>query len=994
MSYKNANNLLGWVAFLVAAVTYILTIEPTASFWDCGEFIAVSYKLMVPHPPGAPLFLLIGRAFSLMAGGDVTQVAFWINMVSAMSSAFTILFLFWTITLLGKKMLVGRGIEHKLTSAGQQALVLGSGLVGALAFTFSDSFWFSAVEAEVYALSSFFTAFVFWAMLRWDEVADQPRSDRWLLLIAYAMGLSIGVHLLNLVTIPAMALVYYFRRSKEIKPFSLIVTIGISFMILGVILVGIIPGLPSLAGSFEVFFVNSLKLPFGSGLIFFGILFLAALSFGVIYSIKKNNYILNTSLLALIFVLIGYSSYGIIVIRSNFNPPIDENDPENVISMVSYLKREQYGDRPLVYGPLYTAKVVKQEKGAPIYAKRNGKYEVVDHKTVNEFDPKHKTLFPRIYSTREDHIRAYGNYVTLPSGGRKPTMVDNLGYYFKGQLGHFYWRYFMWNFSGKASDMQDAKALTPFNVEADSDLPETISENKARNNFWALPLILGLGGFIFHISRAKRDSIVVTLLFVFTGLAIITYLNTPPIEPRERDYAYVGSYYTFCIWIGLGVMALADLLSKAVKNGVAQAGLSTVICLGVPLIMAIEGWDDHDRSNRFHSVDSAKNLLESCEPNAIIFTGGDNDTFPLWYVQEVEGYRTDVRVCNLSLLGTDWYINQMKQKAYESEPLPITLEKDNFIQGTNDYLPFVEQAQVKNGMNLMQYINLVKQENQALMLPTQSGSMLTILPTRKLVLNYEPQAVAQNQKLSSQEASQIIPSLKWNLSKSNLYKNDLIVLDILATNAADGWKRPIYFSTTLGGSNYMGLNEYFQLEGLAYRFLPIRHAGQREGIVDTDQSYDKLINKFHYRELNNPDVFYDENYRRFSLNLRKSFHRLAQQLYQEGKKDKAKEVIKFCFEKMPDESIPFDFYVPLFIPLMNELGMIEEANQVVDIMGNRAVEEIDYYLKQNPRNSMELQMNMSIIQQLYTSLRQMGQEEKAKEYEQKFQTYYPRVFTQ
>jgi hypothetical protein len=1016
MNYKTLNNVVGWLVFAVAAFVYAKTVEPTASFWDCGEFIATSYKLQVPHPPGAPLFLLVGRLFSLMAGDDVTQVAYWINMVSALSSAFTILFLFWSITMLAKKWVVGE--EKEVTDFGDALAILGSGAIGALAFTFSDSFWFSAVEAEVYALSSLFTAFVVWAMLRWEAEKDEQYADRWLLLIAYGMGLSIGVHLLNLVTIPALALIYYFKKFKgEVKATKLIITVAISFVILGGILVGVIPGLPSIAAKFEILFVNSFGLPFGSGIIFFCALFIGGLVYGVLYSIKKANYVLNISLLGFIFILIGYCTYGIIVIRSNYNPPIDENNPENILSFVSYLKREQYGDRPLLYGPLFTAEVIKQEKGDPVYIKTEKGYEIVDYKIENTYDPKHEILFPRIYSNRSDHVEAYKNWVKIPANGKRPSFGANIEFYLKCQLGFFYWRYFLWNFVGRESDIQDAGVV--WGYEDKSKLPTALATNKARNNFYALPLLLGLIGFIFHTLRRKNDAIVVGLLFVFTGLAIITYLNTPPVEPRERDYAYVGSYYTFCMWIGLGVLALVDIFKKALKNQTVSAGASIAVAAVVPLIMAKEGWDDHDRSNRYHSVDSAKNLLNSCAPNAIIFTGGDNDTFPLWYVQEVEGFRTDVRVCNLSLLGTDWYIDQMKRKAYDSEPLPITLSYENFVQGKNDYVPFVEKANLKNGIDVFRYIQAVERNDQQLKVPTQSGSVLTILPTKTLILTYDSATVAAQfekegaigeveeqyfdgttvQKRKRKES--IDKRVSWNLGKSALFKNDLLVLDILATNAAQGWKRPIYFSTTLGGSSMMNLQEYMRLEGLAYRFTPIKVQGAREGIVNTDLMYANMMpvdlggkgdndkHGFFWRSMQDTTVYYDDNYRKFPLNARKSYYRLAAELFNKGDKERAKKVIDHCLNILPDKVIPYDFYIPQFIPLLIRTGEETKALQIAETMANRADEELEYHFKQRKSaQAMEVQMNLGILQQIYMSLRQEGKTEEAAKYEKIFSKYY------
>jgi hypothetical protein len=980
LNYKQANNITGWIVFVIATAVYVMTIEPTASFWDVGEFIAASYKLQVPHPPGAPLFLLIGRMFSLIAGDDVTRVAYWVNMVSALSSSFTILFLFWTITMLARKLVVRHDEEP---TQGQTFAVLGSGIVGALAYTFSDSFWFSAVEAEVYAMSSLFTAAVFWAILKWERVADKPDSDRWLILIAYLMGLSIGVHLLNLVSIPALAMVYYFKRNTVVTNLGVLVTFLISGLILGVILSGIIPGLPSMAASFEIFFVNNLGLPFGSGIIFFMVLFLGALVWGILYSVRKRKHILNTALLSLAFILIGYASYGIIVIRSNYNPPIDENNPENIISFVSYLKREQYGDRPLLYGPQYTAKLIRQDQGSPLYRKAEDKYVVYDYKTVNIWDDNHKTLLPRIYSTQPNHIEAYKTWVNLPPAGVKPSMGQNLSYMFRYQIGWMYWRYFMWNFAGRASDIQDAGWLMPWDSSA--DLPETLANNKGRNNFFLLPLILGIAGLFFQLKRNGKDAAVVGLLFFFTGIAIVIYLNQPPVEPRERDYTFAGSFYAFAIWIGLGVMALSDALSKLIKSNTVRPALATLVCLLVPGIMAAEGWDDHDRSDRYHSVDSAKNLLNSCAPNAIIFTGGDNDTFPLWYVQEVEGFRTDVRVCNLSLLNTDWYIEQMKRQQYESAPLPISLEQPQFIQGKNDYLPFVENPRVRAGLNLSQYLDLIRQDHPAIQVQANSGSMLSTLPSKTLYLPVDRQHVINLGIVPSEKESLIQENMVWDIGRNALEKKDLIILDMLVTN---NWERPIYFSTTLSPANYLNLREWMQMEGLAYRLLPAKVPGATQGVVQSDIMFENLMNNFHYRELDNPNVYYDENYKRFTLSLRNSFYRLAGQLINEGSDSLAKQAVDFAFERMPDASIPYDVYTPQFISVLVQLGDTQRALEISETMATRAQQELDYYLaRTNARNTMDIQQNLYILNQIVVSLRESGLNEESAKYDRIFRRY-------
>ncbi|MDX2195436.1 MAG: DUF2723 domain-containing protein [Cytophagales bacterium] len=978
LSYKRLNNLTGWAVFLVALVTYILTVEPTASFWDCGEFIACSYKLQVPHPPGAPMFLLINRIFSMLALGDVYKVAYWVNISSVLAAAFSILFLFWSITLLARKIVL---TDLKAEPSLPQILaILGSGAVGALAYTFSDSFWFSAVEAEVYAMSSFFTAIVFWCMLKWEAVADEDGADKWLLLIAYLVGLSIGVHLLNLVTIPALGLIYYFKRYKPgFKGF--VISMLASLAILGVIQVGIIPGLPTYAGKFEVLFVNNFHLPFGSGIIFFSILIIGGLVWGIIYSQINNKVLLNTGLLGLAFVLIGYGCYAMIVIRSNFNPPIDENNPEDIMNVVSYLKREQYGDRPILYGPSYTGELIDQEQGEALYRKGKEKYEIYDYKVENKFDPKHNILFPRMHSRQPGHAQEYARW-TGRAAGKKPTMSDNLTFFFKYQLGHMYWRYFLWNFSGREGDDQDMGWLRAWDT-ADA-LPESLAKSKARNNFFMLPLILGLLGVVFHYGKSKKDFMVMLFLFVLTGIALVVYLNPPPTEPRERDYIYVGSFYAFAIWIGLGVLAVMDYMKTLVKKEVYLPIISTLLCLTVPTVMAAQGWNDHNRSNRYHSVDSAKNLLNSCAPNAVLFTGGDNDTFPLWYVQEVEGFRTDVRVCNLSLLNTDWYVQQMKMQAYDSKPLPISLEFENFIQGKNDYLPFVENPQGKNGISLPVYINLVKENHPAITVQASSGSSLCTLPSEYLILPIDTDKVRNMDYIPKGKESLIPAEIKWRIGRGALEKKDLIMLDMIATG---NWERPLYFSTTLSNSNYLGLREYMQMEGLAYRLMPFKVDGATQGFVNTDVMYDRMMKGMYWRGLDDENCYYDENYKRFPLNARLSFYRLAAELLAEGKPDKAKEVVYHCLKVIPDKSIPYDVYSPSFIGILLRTGDSAKAFEIADIMRKRAEDELKYYYKNDIQNEMAVQTNLYIVNQIMMVLKTEGLDDKAKAYDDILRQY-------
>ncbi|MCB2407244.1 glycosyltransferase family 117 protein [Hymenobacter lucidus] len=995
-SYKSLNNLVGWGVFAIATLTYLLTLEPTASFWDCGEFIACSYKLLVPHPPGAPTFLLLGRLFSLFAFGDGTKVSVLVNMLSALSSSFTVLFLFWTITMLAKKLVFHApntaGHDHRPLepTGGQTLLILGAGVVGSLAFAFSDSFWFNAVEAEVYAMSALCTAAVVWIMLKWENRADEADSDKWLILIAYVIGLSIGVHLLNLLAIPALGFIYYYRRNANPTMWGGVLTLVISSVIVGLILAGIIPGLPTLAGAFEVFFVNSLGMPFSSGLVFFLVLFVALIWFGFRYSFRTRNRLINTAMLSFVFILIGYSSYLIVPIRSSYNPTINENAPKDVLSFVSYLKREQYGDRPLLYGPQFSAEPIDQKEGSPRYVRKGDKYVVAERRLETIYRDEDKMLIPRIYSPAPEHIYNYKKWVDIQEGV-KPTMGQNLSFLFRYQMGHMYWRYFLWNFVGRESDIQQAGVVWPTSA-GQNGLPERIATSPARNNFFAIPLIMGLIGLFFHVRRDGRNAFVIGLLFVFTGLAIVFYLNQPPIEPRERDYTFTGATYAFAIWIGLGVLGLADLLKAVLKADGARAVAATLLGLLAPGLMVAQGWDDHDRSDRYNSVDSAKNLLNSCAPNAILFTNGDNDTFPLWYAQEVEGVRTDVRVAVLSYLNTDWYIEQMRRRAYLSQPLPVSMKPDNYAQGTNDYLPFVENPAVQE-VNLREFIGLVDQNSPLLQVQTQSGRPLLSFPTHKFYLPVDTAAVEAMGIIPKERRKQLVPRMEWDMGKGAIEKKNLVILDMLATN---NWKRPIYFSSTVNSSDFMNLQPYFQLEGMAYRILPAKDPnydprGSAEGYVAKELMFETMMKKFAYRNLDRADIFYDENNLRFPANYRDKFSRLAEAYLAAGDKATAKQVLDKCFAVMPDKAIRYDYYVPQFVVPLVKVGEQARANEIMDTMTNRAQQSLAYYsTNSNSLFDMEVQTNLLALQSVYRAAEEVGDQARAKKALDLLNQYYPR----
>jgi len=968
MKFQSINNIGGWIAFAVALVVYWLTFEETASYWDCGEFIAVAYKLEVSHPPGAPLYMLLGRMFSFLAFGDVTKVAYWINVLSVLASAFTILFLFWSITLFGRK-LMGIARDEDMTP-GQIWVVMGAALVGSLACTFSESFWFSAVEAEVYAMSAFFTAFVVWAILKWDVMTDESAANRWLIFIFYVMGLSIGVHMLNLVTIPALALIYYFKKYKPSR-WGIIAALGVSGGLVIFINDFIVPGLPSLAGGFEIFFVNNLGMPFGSGVIFFILLLIGGLVFGIRRSHQKDQPLLNTFLLSTAFILIGYGSYATIVIRSNFDTPINENAPKDVMTFVRYLKREQYGSRPLVYGPYFTSRIVAVEDGAAVYSKGKDKYEITDRKTEVFYEPGGETILPRAWNP--EFKSQYRSILGLTEGER-PTFAQNIYYMFRQQIGHMYMRYFMWNFAGRASDIQDADWLGP--NDWFEEIPEELAVNKARNNYFLIPFILGLIGMYYQFVKDTKNFAVVGLLFVMTGVAIVVYLNSPPVEPRERDYIYSGSTYAFTFWIGFAVIALAELFNKGLKNLKTSAVVATALALSAPLLMGSQGWDDHNRSDRFFSVDSGKNYLSSCEPNAILFTGGDNDTFMLWYAQEVEEHRTDVRVIVFSYYNTDWYIEQSRMKQNLSEGFKYTLTPENYRQGgPNDVLYFTDLKIAS--MDLKQYLELLKKN-----FPQLRYDRYNIIPSKVLTLDIDREAVLQKGIIPKGMDSLVVDQMRFRLKGNQLEKKDLAFLDLLATN---DWERPIYLNNTSLAQLNLDMRDYVVQEGNAYRVLPVRNnRSDRENLVDVELSYKKMIENFGYRGLDNPDLYYNEDYRGFIQNHRGSLNSLAEAMLDQNDVTRAKEVLQFNLAKMPDAAVRYDITTVSTVELLFRAGEKDKANEIAAILGKRSDEMVTYEVNKYTGISMEVRRNLYVLGELQRILYENGNSELAKQFEDSY----------
>jgi len=772
--YQKINNIFGWVSFAIAAIVYLATIEPTASFWDCGEFIASGNRLEVGHPPGSPIFMLIIRFFTMFAPSK-EMIPIFANAMSALASAFTIMFLFWSITHIARKVV---NKTESFTSS-QVILITAAGFVGALAYTFSDTFWFSAVEGEVYASSSLFTALVFWAILKWENVADQPYANRWIILIAFLMGLSIGVHLLNLLAIPAIVMVYYFRKYDTTK-WGVVSAILISFFLLLFSLGFVIKGFVIIASKFEIAFVNGFGMPYNSGVIFYLLLFTGLLLYGISYTYKKGLVVWNTILLGLTVMLMGYSSYALTVIRSQAKPPMNQNAPDNMYSLQYYLNREQYGDSPLIYGQAFNAPVIGTEEGAASYIPLNGKYVVAGHKTKYIFDDRFMTIFPRMYSSESNHVKGYKqwtNYTGIPvqlqsSSGKIetryiPKLSDQIKYFWKYQMGFMYWRYFMWNFAGRQNDLQGSGDVLKGNwisgiplidnarLGPQENLPSVYKNNKARNKYYLLPLILGIAGVFYLYKRNKKDFWVVTLLFLLTGLAIVVYLNQKPFEPRERDYAYAGSFYAFAIWIGLGVLGLYEITKKFIAERYAVIG-SSAACMIVPIIMCNQNWNDHDRSGRYTSVDFGYNMLIGCAPNAVLFTYGDNDTFPLWYNQEVEGVRQDVRVSNLNYLRGDWYIDQMKRKAYTSEPLPLTMTHDKYYSGKRDYV--LVSDQIKGAIELKQAMSFIYSDDPVSQVqsPYSEKEKMCFIPSNILFLPVDKDKVLKTGTVSSERVQEIV----------------------------------------------------------------------------------------------------------------------------------------------------------------------------------------------------------------------------------------------
>ncbi|MCD4832990.1 MAG: DUF2723 domain-containing protein [Bacteroidales bacterium] len=1011
-NFRLYNNIFGWITFLIAAIVYLLTIEPTTSFWDCGEFIASAYRLEVGHPPGAPFFMILGRFFTLFAGGPA-NAAKMVNILSALASAFTILFLFWTITHFVRKIV----IKDKDFSVGNIITILGSGLVGALAYAFSDTFWFSAVEAEVYATSSFFTAVVFWAILKWENESETKYANRWIILIAYLIGLSIGVHLLNLLAIPAIVFVYYFKKHTVTRK-GVFYAFIISGILLGAIMYVIIPGVIKIASWFDLLFVNGFGLPYNSGVIFYAAVLISLIIWGIKYTQRKGKVVYNTIILGITVILIGYSSFTMIVIRSSADPPMDQNNPDNVFDLLYYINREQYGDRPLFYGQTFDAPMIDNKRTKAVYIKKDGKYVIADYKIKVEFDPRFTTLLPRMYSSDKKHVNEYKKWVNLSNkeisvtNGRgqvekrvKPSFADNLAFLFKYQIGHMYLRYFMWNFSGRQNDIQGHGNVLkgnwisgiPFVDDArlgdQNKVPEHLKNSPARNKYYMLPLILGLVGLLFHYKKNKYDFTIVLMLFILTGAAIVVYLNQYPLQPRERDYAFAGSFYAFSIWLGLGVAGLINLLSKKVPKSISAILITLITLVLVPGIMASENWDDHDRSGRYTARDLAYNYLNSCNKNAILFTNGDNDTFPLWYAQEVEGIRTDIKVCNLSYLRAAWYIDQMSRKSYESERLPFSLTHDKYHKGNRDILPIYDR--VGQAVDVKDVVDFIASDDSKTKIksPFVANETINYIPTKKFKLKIDSDDILNKGIVSEKYKDRIIDEMKWSFGQSYLYKDGLMLLDMLATN---NWERPIYWAMTVTSTKYFNLQKYFKVDGLTYQLVPVQAKTERffNGEVDSDVMYDNIMNKFRWGGIEENDIYFDENNIRMFSNLRSSFGRLAEKLIEEDKNDSALLVLDRCMELFPDHKIPFNNTLLSVISAYYHAGAIDKANSLVDNLVNKMYIELEYYFDLDAKYTIgtkdisnEKQLDLYILQELYKITTDNNQIEIAKEIELKFMQY-------
>ena len=1013
--FQLLNNLFGWIVFLIAALVYLLTLEPTASWWDASEFIAGAYKLEVGHPPGAPVHMLLGRFFSLFAGTP-SRVAFMVNLLSGIASAGTVMLLYWTIVHLAQK-LVGKGPLQ----VPEVIVVTGSGLVGSLGFAFTDSFWFSAVEGEVYALSSFFTAAVFWAILKWESEADKKYSGRWLVLIAYLMGLSIGVHLLNLLAIPAIGLVYYFKK-YQFSWKGVLAAFLVSLGILAAVQVVIIPGIPRTAFLFDLFFVNTLGLPFNTGMLVFIVLVFALLVWGVYFTYKHKLVVWNTAVLSVLVILIGYSSFTLILIRAAANPPMNQNHPANAYALLRYLNRDQYGAHPLVYGPYYNTPAIAARGERKYYSQLDGKYVVTGTTAKGtRYESSMMTLFPRMHSSDPLHVGQYkswgaveGKPVTVQDNGEeavlmKPRFSENLRFFVTYQLGHMYFRYFMWNFAGRQNDVQGHGSFSngnwvsgisafdsPRTGPRDS-MPSFMKNDPSYNRYFFLPLLFGLIGLFSqynHSRQGRQDFAVVSALFLFTGIAIIVYLNQTPLQPRERDYAYVGSFYAFAIWIGLAVPALYRTVSGLMRGTPGAVFVVMVSLAWVPGLLIAENWDDHDRSGRYMTRDYAINYLESCAPGAILFTYGDNDTFPLWYAQEVEGVRTDIKVVNISYLGMDWYISQHRKATYDAPPVPFSFSEEKYAMGRRDAVLLLDR--IDGATDLRDAMAFMGSDDERTRVELMSGFTLHYFPDTDFYIPVDKHKVLATGTVQPQDAHLIADTVKFSINKSYLTKSEWAILNILAEN---NWERPVYINHSLLYSGNVFFTDWLQQEGFTYRFVPIKtvSAGQHTGRINTDILHENVMKKFSWGNVNHPDVYLDDYNRRAvrMVQARPMFTRLADSLVAGGRPEEAARVLDRMFELFPDEKMPLTYDSFAATELYFQIGQNAKGIEKVRQMASNSFELLNYYVSLPSGFARivqeELDREISILQNLLVLTRRYSQNELTQEIDSVLQELISRL---
>ncbi|RTY90049.1 DUF2723 domain-containing protein [Flavobacterium sp. GT3R68] len=1039
-NFNKWNTILGWLTFSIALVTYTLTVEPTMSFWDCGEYIATAAKLEVGHPPGAPLYQMIGAFFAMFAI-DEKHVALMVNMMSVFSSAFTILLLFWSSSIVLKKIVLrfadsdDSDKEHKTLSKNNAIVILGSSFVGALAYTFSDSFWFNAVEAEVYAMATLLIALLFWLGLRWEQDMYNPRANRWLLIISLVIGLSFGVHFMALLTIPSIGFLYFFKNYEKITVKNFIIANVVVVSILLFIFKLLLPLTMAFFANAEVFMVNDMGMPFDSGTIFVALIFIAFFYFGLNYTKKKGYAHINTAILCILFILIGFSTWMMLPIRANANTVINENKPSDAREVLAYYNREQYGVNPLFYGPQYSDSFAGLDKENPYLDKapnyerdyKSGKYVIVNNykNAEQNSDNNHKAILPRMWSTEhvenymnfthvlefkidpnypyEDELGKYGidinqlneeeigkataqlrnevektvsefrnayaskqidneGYVSfLKSYGdyliiEKPTTADNLGFMFEYQFGYMYWRYLMWNFTGRQNDIQGKydnlngnwlsgiNFIDEMHVGSQVDLPSDARHNKGRNLYYFLPFLLGVIGLLYHAKKDQKSFYVLLALFLFTGLALKIYLNERPFEPRERDYALVGSFYVFAIWIGMGVYAIFDSSKKYVQSKIAGPIVIGICVLAVPVLMAFQNWDDHDRSDKYTAIAMAKNYLNSCEPNAILFTIGDNDTFPLWYAQEIENVRTDIKIVNTSLFMTDWYIDQMKSKSYKSEGLPISFTHDQYVGDKLDYV--IHNPITENRWNIKDFMNFIKSDDARTVVEMQNGQKIHFYPTNKIRIPIDKNNIIKNKVVSPELNDSIVPYIDVDIKGKALYKNRVMMLDLVANN---NWKRPIYFTGgSFGDDDYLWMKDYLQLDGLVYKLVPIKTTLTKDqsqldmGKIDSDKMYD-IVMKWDWGNGDSPTIYHDPETRKNSISYRTNMARLMEQLVNEGKKEKAKKIIDLAMAKMPLEHYDYYTMVEPFAGGYYAIGEKQKARQLLTQLMTKYQENLKYY---------------------------------------------------